>query len=278
MLNCAIVGFGFVGKAVSHGFANESVIQYIIDPLNGAPIEILADKEINVSFVCVPTPMGEDGSIDSSIVQEVIQYLIENVTGVIVLKSTVVPNLVQKFYDMAPERFVYNPEFLVEATALDDFINPSMHVFGGDSIPTAALKDIYMDFSNCSKAPTYFMTAAEAAFVKYGINSFLMLKVLFFNQLYSQVEKNSVNYDTIIQAIVSDDRIGPSHTMVPGPDGRKGSAGACFAKDIPGFIKFSNNEMSILQEAWNANCDIRKSYGNLLAREKEQHIGFNKIF
>jgi UDPglucose 6-dehydrogenase len=121
------------------------------------------------------------------------------------------------------------------------------------------------------------MSAMEASAVKYGINSFLMTKVLFWNQFADQCQKFGIDYGTVKQAIGTDLRIGSSHMNVPGHDGRKGSAGACFAKDVPAFIHFSNSECTILKEAWNSNCDYRNSYPVKLDREVEQHIEFNKI-
>ena len=95
-LNIAIIGYGFVGKAVSAGFDNEKCNQYIIDPKNGSSIQDLIGKDIDISFVCVPTPMSDDGSINSSIVEECIDFLVKNVSGLIVLKSTVIPSIIQK--------------------------------------------------------------------------------------------------------------------------------------------------------------------------------------
>jgi UDP-glucose 6-dehydrogenase len=79
-----IVGFGFVGKAVNYGFNNPKVEKIIVDPKGGHNIEELSKHDIKATFVCVPTPMGNDGSIDSSIIESVLEYLKNNVNGLIV--------------------------------------------------------------------------------------------------------------------------------------------------------------------------------------------------
>src|SRR5690554_5594772 len=98
-IKIAIIGYGFVGKAVSYGFNNVHVEQIIIDPMLGTSIEELKGEDITASFICVPTPMGADGSINASIVQNTIDYLTENVSGMIILKSTVVPSIIAEIND-----------------------------------------------------------------------------------------------------------------------------------------------------------------------------------
>ena len=196
--------------------------------------------------------------------------------GLVVIKSTVIPSIVDSL--TSNPRVVYNPEFLTEKSANEDFVYPIMHVFGGTPENTKKLEQIYEKYSSCRRCPVYHMTPAEASFVKYGMNSFLMSKVLWFNQFYDIIEKYGASYAKVIRAIGTDPRISPSHTMVPGHDGRKGSAGACFAKDCPAFIMFARElgeNFTILEEVVRRNQEIRNSYGEPLQREKEQNIRFD---
>jgi len=272
--NIGIVGYGFVGKAVAHGFQACNLV--IADPLLGTSTDDMLDKKFDAIFICVPTPMGDNGVIDASIVKDVMRRL-AHVDTILVLKSTVTPDQVDKLAWWHPN-FVYNPEFLTERNALRDFEYPIMHVFGGAPNMTLALEMIYTNCSICdNNVRCFHMTAKEASFVKYTMNSFLTTKVLFFNQIAELCSKHGADYNTVIKAVTTDDRIAPGHTNVPGNDGRLGAAGACFAKDVPAFIRFSNNSLSILREVWNANCDIRNQYPDTLAREKAQHITFEKI-
>jgi UDPglucose 6-dehydrogenase len=272
----AIVGHGFVGAAVDYGFPNGNCNKTIIDPKYGTQVSDLMESDVEVSFVCVPTPMGQDASIDASILVSTVTDLLAYTSGMIVIKSTVIPSIVGEL--AKDPRVIYNPEFLTEKSANEDFVNPIMHVFGGDSEQTEKLEKIYTRYSACKPCAVYHMTAEEASFVKYGMNSFLMTKVLFFNQLFDLIEKNGSNFSIIQKAITTDPRIGSSHTMVPGHDGRKGAAGACFAKDGPAFVMYAKkekNHFTILEEVIRTNQKYRNSYGEPLPREKEQHINFN---
>lgn len=275
-LKMAIVGHGFVGGAVDYGFPDINCDKIIIDPKYGSSVEDLDCREIKVSFVCVPTPMGTDASIDASILVSTVNKLLLHTHGLVVIKSTVIPSIIQTL--AKDERVIYNPEFLTEKAANEDFVNPPMHVFGGNVNRTEELETIYKNYSACKPCVVYHMTAEEASFVKYGMNSFLSAKVLFFNQLFDVVEKFGGNYNIIRNAIGTDSRIGHSHTMVPGHDGRKGYGSACFAKDVPAFVKFAQSigeDFTVLKEVAIANQDIRNSYGEPLPREKEQHVRFD---
>ena len=89
----AIIGHGFVGKAVDYGFSNPKVEKRIFDPKYGTTsddIKNLPNWGPNITFVCVPTPMGDNGDIDSTILDEVMNNL-KNVKTLIVIKSTITP-------------------------------------------------------------------------------------------------------------------------------------------------------------------------------------------
>lgn len=276
-LNILIVGHGFVGKAVEHGFSNDRTNITIVDPKYNTKIDDVKSNNYELIFVCVPTPMGKDGEIDLSAVNSTVSVLCETFPlSVVALKSTVVPDSVEKL-SLEHKNFVYNPEFLTEKNANDDFVNPFVHVFGGDFSYTSRLESYYQVYSNCKPTQTKHVTAKTASFAKYSINSYLALKVVFWNQMKSLMETHGVNYSDVRDIFTIDPRIGYSHSVLPGHDGRYGTGSACFAKDIPALIRFSDNGLSILKEAWNVNCDIRNSYGELLPREKEQNIEFNKI-
>jgi UDPglucose 6-dehydrogenase len=275
-LKMAIVGHGFVGAAVDYGFPDSNCNKTIIDPKYGTQVSDLIESEIEIAFVCVPTPMGQDASIDASILVSAVNDLLAYTNSMIVIKSTVIPSIIGQL--AKDSRVIYNPEFLTEKAANEDFVNPIMHVFGGDSEQTEKLEKIYTKYSACKPCAVYHMTAEEASFVKYGMNSFLASKVLFFNQFYDVIEQYGGNYSTIIKAIGTDKRIGSSHTMVPGHDGRKGYGSACFAKDVPAFVKFARSigkDFTVLKEVAIVNQDIRNSYGEPLPREKEQHVRFD---
>lgn len=274
MLKLGVIGYGFVGKAVANGFNTEKVQQFLIDPKFNTTVEDLKHCNPDVTFICVPTPMGLDGSIDTSILEEVVPHVIEHISGLIVIKSTVTPDFLDKY----SESIIYNPEFLTEKNSLDDFKNPKFHIFGGKLEDTTKLSRIYYEYSNCNPSPEYHMTAKEASLVKYGINSFLASKVLWFNEFHSLVETVSPGSFNLVRSVIgADPRISPSHTNVPGPDRKKGFGGPCFTKDCMALIKFAqsqNQPLSTLEHIYSKNRIIR-THAGLNDREAEQHVDYN---
>lgn len=275
-MKICIVGHGFVGKAVEYGFTNREVDITIVDPKYNTSIKDYNVNSFDVIFVCVPTPMGADGSIDSKILINVLTHINSNISLVsplIVVKSTVTPDIADKYLSHHPD-LVYNPEFLREKTAIEDFVNPKFHIFGGMQTACEDLSSIYKKYSLCSPCPELITSAAEASYIKYTINSFLALKVAFFNQLYDSVSSSNLNanFSTIIKGIELDHRVGSSHTKVPGFDFKKGFGGSCFPKDTSAFINYDNS-MSILKEAIRVNNNYRKQY-SLDQRESEQNVKF----
>lgn len=278
-MKIAIIGHGFVGKAVDYGFPNCEKI--IIDPIYNTKIEDLKDAGVDAVFISVPTPMGEDGSIDSSIVESCFYYLEENLTCPIILKSTVTPDVVSKLVEKNEKRFVYNPEFLTERNANFDFVEAELHIFGGNPETVQTVIELYLGFSSCNinvHTKILRMSAVEASFVKYGINNYLTAKVVWFNQLYDIIESyGNVSFETVRKGITADSRIGTSHSKVPGHDGRRGAGGACFPKDSISFLRFvesQNQDFSLLRETIRKNQEYRLQSG-LDEREIVQHVRYD---
>jgi UDPglucose 6-dehydrogenase len=269
-----IVGHGFVGKAVDYGFTHPDVEKTIIDPKYNNSITDVIISEYDATFVCVPTPMKADGSIDSSILDTVMDQINSQYrprTAKIIIKSTVTPDIIKQH---ASDGVVYNPEFLREKTALEDFVSPEFHVFGGLNWDTIVVEELYSKYSLCKRCPTYHLSFEEASLVKYAINSFLATKITFFNQLYDTAVDNGINFNKVINAVSADSRIGLSHMRVPGFDGKRGFGGACFPKDTAALVAFTN-KMTLVERAVEINNEYRSNY-MLDEREQEQNISFAK--
>lgn len=278
-LKLGIIGHGFVGKATDSGF-NKRVIKFIVDPIYNTSIKDLESFNPSIVFICVPTPMQDDGSQDSSIIENVIKELRAFCPSAIkVVKSTVLPNMLQKLEKLEPN-LIYNPEFLREKHAYKDFVNSDMIIFGGDRNISTKVSDAYLKHSSCKTKDHIFTDLKSASLVKYSINTFLATKVIFFNELHSLYEKLNVSdsWESIINILSKDKRIGKSHMNVPGHDGKKGFGGACFPKDSLALAKFAKNiesDLKLLNSAININNKIRSKYDGLDAREKEQNITFD---
>lgn len=284
-----IVGHGFVGQAVEYAFTHPLVDFNFYDPKYDTDLESLkelpADRHPKCFFICAPTPSNDDGSVDSSIVESSVVQCLRYTDALVVVKSTVTPETIDNLYSGMDrkqiDRFVYNPEFLTEKNAKADFVNAKFHVIGGMPLASRELIDIYEFFGRCQSNDYRRMTAYEASFVKYAINSFLSTKITFFNQLYDLVNLYGCNYNTVIRAVGSDDRIGMGHTHVPGFDGKRGFGGACLPKDTRAFLDFSMHEFAdgsqisfdLLEKVLDINSAYRVQY-DLDEREKVNNITF----
>ena len=196
-------------------------------------------------------------------------------SGIIVIKSTVTPDIIKSLIKgSGGNRIIYNPEFLTEKNAVDDFINPGMHIFGGENGIIDDLEFYYKEHSLCRPCPVHRMSAVDASYVKYGINSFLAMKVLFFNQFYDVIENNKGSYNKIVNAIISDPRIGQSHTAVPGLDNKRGYGGACFPKDTSALFNHDKG-FTLLGECVRINNEYRAMY-ELDEREREQNVDYGQ--
>ena len=273
MKKIGIVGCGFVGNAVNYGFST-NVEKFLVDPKLGTTLFDLKSFDPEFIFICVPTPMNKDGGQDSTIIEKVlleINNTFENV--VVIVKSTVLPNTILNFSKIT-KHLVYNPEFLREKTANEDFISSNSLILGGNDDDLVNVISLYKNYSDCNIEDVYKTDVVSASLVKYAINTFLASKVIFFNQLHS-IYKNLIpteDWDNFIEIVSSDDRIGNSHMNVPGHDGELGFGGTCFPKDTLALLKLSNslnNEFSLLKEVIKINNGIKGRYENLEKREEE---------
>ena len=292
MTSIAIVGQGFVGGSLTTVFAERGFDVYAYDkagkyvkgalPSHGDPVagypgsiaELIGDNEgggtpgfSNVYFVCLPTPMYEDGSADLSIVEGALKELAA-VPGerIAVVKSTIPPGSTEKWNEMFKDtglRVVFNPEFLTERTALEDMRNQDRIILGGPRPWINTVKQIFRTaFPNAKMIKT---SSTTAEMVKYLTNNFLTVKVAFANemlQICNALDEAGLNvdYDKVVEYASHDVRVGSSHWSVPGPDGHLGFGGSCFVKDLNAMIKIADDllvDTPVLDGAWKKNLEVR---------------------
>jgi UDPglucose 6-dehydrogenase len=258
-----IIGKGFVGGAVSNGF-NKNVEQIIVDPVySDTTLEQLIEQGPTLTFICVPTPPNEDGSINVDIVTDVlIELSMRDYKGVVVVKSTIIPDYLQQFKKEFDLKIVYNPEFLTEANAHADFINPNMQVLGGKWKDCEVVEKAYLRHSSVKVVPTFKTDLTTASLLKYTINSYLATKVMFMNDIHKlhQAGTSQVSWEQFTDMLTRDPRIGDSHMQVPGPDGEFGFGGHCFPKDTEALLKYANDKsikLNMLKKAVEINKKIR---------------------
>lgn len=277
-MNIGIIGQGFVGKSIKTGleqtYTNINTYDLLSFLSSCNSIEELVKKS-DIIFICVPTPMKKNGECYIGITEKVINEI--NNTGaekIIILKTTIPPGTTDYFQNKYSSlKFVFNPEFLTEANAEEDFKNQNRIILGGNHRESLELV-AHMYKRVFSNVPIILTTAAEAEMVKYVTNTFLSTKVIFANEIYQICQKLNINYNNVLDAAKLDIRLGNSHWNVPGPDGDFGFGGHCFPKDI-NALKFLANtngiETHLLDAVINKNNIIRKN------RNWETQIGRSVI-
>jgi len=261
-----IIGNGFVGSAIMHGFILHVEDIMIYDKDSKRSTHTMKDlvSKSDVIFICVPTPMFESGECDLSIVEGVVEELAEYdeiSSKVVVIKSTVVPGTVERLAEKYSRmNFVFNPEFLTERKARLDFINTSRIVLGSNKkFAIDVVEDLYrVRFPYTQVIRTDFSTAQ---LIKYMANCFFATKVSFMNEMYQVCEAVGGNWDQALEGFISDGRIGNSHIDVPGHDGDLGFGGKCFPKDINAMIKRCDEigvKTPVMKGAWEKNQEVRK--------------------
>lgn len=266
--NIGIIGKGFVGSAVAHGFSEAcgySANIRIYDKDLSRSFNTL-DETVNESdfiFISVPTPASKTGEIDLNILKNAlleIKEVNQNSSNIILIRSTVTPGTTQNFANEFPSlRFVFNPEFLTERSATFDFINQSRVILGGLEDNTSRVADLYRHRFG-EHLPIIETNFQTAELIKYMNNLFFATKVSFLNEMYRVAKKVDASWEQAIEGFILDGRIGHSHLSVPGPDGKFGFGGSCFPKDIQAFIDFGHKigvDMEVLKGAWKTNLNVR---------------------
>lgn len=271
-----ITKIGIIG---SHGMVGSQVRKWFEEKQKEGKCSLfLSDKgkkigsieEVNkadIIFVAVPTPYKENDEYDLSILEEVISQIKDG--KVVVIKSTVNPGTTDKFQEKYPGKiFMFNPEFLTELTAWEDFIRPDMQVLG---IAESGYEYASAIIQILPRAHVMrIVSLIDAEWVKKIRNAYYSMKVIFFNQIFDIVSKTSpADYETIRSIIVEDPRIGNSHSFIF-HKGYRGFSGPCLPKDTYSLIEFAKRveaSSELLEVVKKINKELTEgkdfSYGTL---------------
>ncbi|GLZ29176.1 UDP-glucose 6-dehydrogenase [Lentzea sp. NBRC 105346] len=179
-------------------------------------------SDVDLVFVCVPTPCGPDGRADLSAVSAVLHEAGDS-DAVLVVKSTVPVGTTARYPGV-----VSNPEFLRKGFAVEDFLRPQRVVVGAADEPVARrVARLYA----ATGAPVVITDNASAELVKYASNCFLALKLSYVNTLAELCEEVGADIDGVTEGMCLDERIGSS-CLAPGP----GWGGSCLPKDTRALL------------------------------------------
>ena len=252
-IKIGIIGLGMVGEPIRRWFQEVNghkrgwdLYCYDVDSKKGYSDDVnMAD----VIFVSVPTPTNPDGSCNTSIVESAVAGIKDG--KIIIVKSTVQPGTVERLQKKYPKkRLIFNPEFLTESQAWEDFISPDRQIVGTTSKSVSDAIEVLnllpkkhfirpwtSDYSKKS------VNATEAEFGKYASNVFGFIKVIYGNILadlcytVGKVQRIKVDYENIRELLGADLRIGQAWLNVSHGN-YCGAGGYCFPKDMNAFIAF----------------------------------------
>ncbi len=253
-MKIAIIGYGHVGRAMFNLFKDA----YIYDE----PQNIGTREEVNkcdVAFICVPTPKAEDGSCDTSIVEDVLSWV--NCPN-IVLRSTVYVGFTDKMVDKYHKNIIFQPEYYGETPnhPFADLSKRTWLTFGGDNSTIDNVVKTYLEVMP-TDTKILRLNAKDVELAKYMENSFLALKVTFCNEMYDIAESLGCDYEAARKAWSEDPRIGASHSLVYLDN--RGYDGGCLPKDVSSIIfqaKENNVDTTLLDAMVEKNNKLRKDY------------------
>jgi UDPglucose 6-dehydrogenase len=200
-------------------------------------------RDTEATFLALPTPSGEDGSIDTSYVEAGAERLGEALAGkdgdhLVVVKSTVIPGTTEEV--VAPlvaagddgVRVAANPEFQREGSAVADFLDPHKLVFGTrEAEALATLRAVYDPLVERADPPVVETGVREAEMIKYANNTFLAAKVSLVNELGNVCKEYGIDAYEVAEAVGLDDRVGAKFLR-----SGLGWGGSCLPKDTAALI------------------------------------------
>ncbi len=205
----------------------------------------------NYIFICVPTDYDENTKcLNTTLIESSIKNILKiNNNAIIVIKSTIPVNytckLIKKFNY---KKIIYVPEFLREASAFDDVLNPSRIIIGGENKYTIKYK---LDFNLDNNV--YLCSSTEAEIIKLASNAYLAMRIAYFNEIDNLCYNLNADTLKVINGICSDQRIGNYYN-----NPSFGYGGYCLPKDSKELMYSFKDIPGVLIEAIVKSNQLRK--------------------
>ena len=300
-----VVGMGYVGLSNAVMLAKNNhvigldVSKVKIDQLNKkvSPIEdheiqdYLTNKKLNLSFACVDSKFYQDADFvvvatptnydsdknyfDTSLVELVVEDALNQAeNSVIVVKSTVPVNFTQNLNEkLKTNRILFSPEFLREGFALHDNLYPSRIIVSDNHKSSSAFIKLLKDGSMKPDVACLTLSPTEAEAIKLFANSYLAMRVAFFNELDSYALSHHLDTKQIIRGVSLDPRIGEGYN-----NPSFGYGGYCLPKDTKQLLaNYKDVPQSLIEGIIHSNT-LRKDFiAHLIINKRPKKVGVYRL-
>ena len=235
----------------------------------------IAYKKPEFVIICTPTNYDEatnffDTSSVEAVLKDIKKYKLKTQ---VIIKSTVPVGFTESMKKKYIKDISFSPEFLREGSALKDNLFPARIIIGGSSKKSIKFQKIIEKLTLNKKVPSILMSPSEAEAVKLFSNSYLAMRVAFFNELDTYAMSKQLNTEQIIQGVSLDPRIGNYYN-----NPSFGYGGYCLPKDTKQLLaNYQDIPQKIIEAIINSNISRKDFIANQIIKSKPKCVGVYRL-